>query len=505
MILRHRMMATCLCVVVLTAPLLSNSAQPVTPNASPEAKALLNFVSSLSGKYTLTGQHNYPNTRDRNSQFASRYIGETPAVWSTDMGFAEDGDTDSYLARPDIVEEAIRQHHLGSLVTICWHAVPPTANEPVTFRPLPEASPDSLASVQGQLTDQQFRDVLTPGTPLYQQWCNQVDSVAFYLKKLQKAHLPVLWRPYHEMNGAWFWWGGRLGPYGTRALYRQLFDRLVTHHKLDNLVWVWSVDRPNHPNMYFSHYYPGTDYLDILALDVYGNDFNQTYYDSLLVLSNGKPLTLGEVGNPPTPDILQQQPGWIFWVIWAGMVRNTTKEQHHALVRDARILSLEDSAYVVLTGPYRAACQLPSLNFVKSARRFSGKWQLNEGKCQADSWGLGQAAYQMSLDLRDDILDVRKAFIVEWGDDRFEKETYVLDGTPVESIMWNAPQITTSSWSGDTLVFNSRITFNRGDQAFETTNREFWFLEEEGRCLKIRQVSRSFRGNRDVMLVYEKE
>src|SRR5690606_4812152 len=119
---------------------------PVTPNASPEAVALLDFLQSLAGKYTLSGQHNFPISRDRNTQFASDYIGKTPAVWSQDFGFAKDGDKDSYLARQSIVEEAIRQHKLGSIVTICWHAVPPTAEEPVTFQPLPGADSTKLAS-----------------------------------------------------------------------------------------------------------------------------------------------------------------------------------------------------------------------------------------------------------------------------------------------------------------------------------------------------------------------
>ena len=56
----------------------------------------------------------------------------------------------------------------------------------------------------------------------------------------QDAHVPVV-RPYHEMNGDWFWRGGRTGQYSTAALYRQLFDRLVNHHHLNNLIWVWSM------------------------------------------------------------------------------------------------------------------------------------------------------------------------------------------------------------------------------------------------------------------------
>lgn len=101
--------------------------EPVTPNASAEAKALLQFLYEISGQYTLAGQHNYPNIKDKNTRFATKYIGKTPAVFSIEWGHAKAGDTDSYLARPDIVQECIRQHKLGSVITICWHAVPPTS------------------------------------------------------------------------------------------------------------------------------------------------------------------------------------------------------------------------------------------------------------------------------------------------------------------------------------------------------------------------------------------
>ena len=204
-------------------------AKPVTPGASPEAVALLQLLYDISGNHILTGQHNYPNTKSRNSEFASRYIGKTPVIFGSDWGHAKAGDSDSYLARPDIVQEAIRQHERGSIVALCWHAVPPTANEPITFRQLPNSDPKALSSVQGKLLDEQFRDVLTPGTALYNHWCAQVDAVAVFLKQLQDAHVPVLWRPYHEMNGDWFWWG-IAPPYwafawaGGQALARYILD-----------------------------------------------------------------------------------------------------------------------------------------------------------------------------------------------------------------------------------------------------------------------------------------
>lgn len=167
------------------------------------------------------------------------------------------------------------------------------------------------------------------------------------------------------MNGSWFWWGNRVGRYSTQALYRQLFDRFVKLHKLNNLIWVWSVDRPSKPGMEFVNYYPGDNYLDILALDVYGSDFKQDYYDRLVALSKGKPLALAEVGNPPSSDLLRAQPKWSYWMIWAGMVRNTTKKQYEAFANDPRILGLNDPAYIDAVNPFRLITGLPPLPLVK--------------------------------------------------------------------------------------------------------------------------------------------
>lgn len=484
--------------------------KPVTPNASKETKALLQLLYDISGKYTLTGQHNYPNTRDRNSQFAARYIGKLPAIWSTDMGFAKEGDTDSYLARSDIVEEAIRQHQMGSLVTICWHAVPPTADEPVTFRPPHgvDVKPDSLISVQGKLLDQQFTNLLTPGTDLYNRWARQVDSVAVYLKKLQKAKVPILWRPYHEMNGEWFWWGGRHGDNGTKALYKQIFDRLVHHHKINNLVWLWNVDRVQRPTMAFSHYFPGLEYLDVLSLDVYGSDFNQAYYDSLEVLSQGKPMVLGEVGNPPTLDILDTQSKWGFWVVWAGMVRNTNKKQYRVFDKSPRILFVDDSTYWNITETYRRRCKMNPLPVEPDGPfDFSGEWLLDEDKSQLNGAGTGHIPYKINVIHENDTIQLKKFTIVEWGEDRINEENYVTDNRENQTTYWNSPRITTVKWADDNtcLYFNSKITSNRGGQSFEMITKEKWSLRSWGRELLLNQYSKSYRGESDVTLVYIKQ
>jgi mannan endo-1,4-beta-mannosidase len=481
-------------------------AKPVTPNASPEATALLQLLYDISGKYTLTGQHNYPNTKSRNSQFAAKYIGKTPVIFGSDWGQAKAGDTDTYLARPDIVQEAIRQHQLGSLVTLCWHAVPPTADEPVTFAKLPGSDPKMLRSVQGKLLDEQFQEVLTPGTPLYNHWCAQVDAIAVFLKQLQDAHVPVLWRPYHEMNGDWFWWGGRTGQYSTIALYRQLFDRLVNHHHLNNLVWVWSMDRPSTPERAHAKFFPGTEFVDVLALDVYGSDFAQSYYDSIAALSQGKPMVLAEVGNPPSPEILKQQPRWAYYMTWASMVRNTSRQDYDALMHDPQVLSLEDPAYWAVTASYRKACGLPPLHIDPAPADFSGIWALNEEKSQLGRMGAAGAPSRMEITQHGNGLSIKSTRVVEYADDQTTEEKLTLDGAEAASQFMNSPRVTTAKVAagGAEIDIDSVVTFTWGAPGSKMTSRDVWTLLDGGRVLSVQRHVSSPRGEQNLTLIFSR-
>lgn len=506
LVLFHRSLWCAFCAVFLAGSAATAAVEPVTPNAMPEARALLQLLYDISGRYTLTGQHNYPNIRDRNTRFASRYIGETPVVFSTDFGFAKPGDTDSYLARPDIVQECIRQHRLGSLITICWHAVPPTANEPITFRKLPNSDPKALASVQGQLLDEQFKDLLTPGTPLYDHWCAQVDAIAIYLKQLQDARVPVLWRPYHEMNGDWFWWGGRTGEYSTERLYRQIFDRLVNHHQLKNLLWVWSMDRVTKPEMAHEKYFPGLQYVDVLGLDVYRNDFAQKYYDSLEKLSGGKPLTLAEVGNPPPLEILQAQPRWTYYVVWAGMVRNVTRKQYDALMQGDHYLNLEDAAYSQVSAGYRRAVGFEPVSDLPRRVNFTGTWLLDEERSDFGRGGASSAPTKLEISQTDTSLHLRSTRVLEFIDDQLTEESLALDGTESKSEFMNSPRVTTAALSdGDrALKLHSTISLNWGAPGSKIVTDETWTLLDRGRFLSIHRVAQSPSGQQESTLIYER-
>ncbi|HEU5080401.1 MAG TPA: glycosyl hydrolase [Opitutaceae bacterium] len=487
------------------------SSAPVTPDASPEAVALLKFLRSISGKYTLIGQHNFPSVAARNTDFAAEYTGRMPAVWTSDFGFAEPGDFDSYQARSIVVAEAIRQHKQGAIVSLCWHAVPPTADEPVTFRPLPGADPNQLKSVQGQLTDAQFKDVLTPGTALHEKWEAQVDAIAVFLKQLQDAHVPVLWRPYHEMNGDWFWWGGRTeGEFTTAALYRQIFDRLVNHHHLKNLLWIWSVDRPNKPEMAHEKYFPGIQYLDMLGLDVYGNDFAQAYYDSLVKLSQGKPLALAEVGNPPAPAIMDAQPLWTYYAVWAGMVRGTTRRGYIEAFSANRMLALHDPAYAKASADYRKEIGLRALEPQAALGDFSGAWKLNEGLCTFGEFGATRVPVKLVVKRKGESLDVRSTVPREYADDEVLDATYRLDGTEAKNELFKSERTTIGKVTADGSVIDleSVTALSFGPPGTKLKSHETWSLTEKGDRLVMSIVSDSWRaGEKRIWqtLVFDRE
>jgi mannan endo-1,4-beta-mannosidase len=319
----------------LATPIAAPHAASVNPNATPEARTLLKQIDQISGHFTLTGQHNFPNHVSRWSDRIYDLTGKFPAIFGQDFGFSRGEDKDSVEGRPSMVEEAKRQYRNGAVIALTWHAVQPTDDEPVTFHD----------SVQGHLTDFEWNELLTPGTDLYNRWVEQVDVIAGYLRQLQDAGVPVLFRPYHEMNGNWFWWGGRPGEHGSAALYRQLYNRFVNVHHLNNLVWVWNVNSPSENAGPIASYFPGSEYADVVTMDIYG-EFKQSYYDDMLSLAGDKPIALAEVGAMPTLDVLAKQPRWAYFMMWSGLAESSnSSEQLQTMFHAPNLLNRGDAPF----------------------------------------------------------------------------------------------------------------------------------------------------------------
>jgi mannan endo-1,4-beta-mannosidase len=270
---------------------------------------LLGYLYRINGKYILSGQHNYNQGMDRFSDSVKSITGKYPAVWGTD--FIWNGKTDNGQA---IVDECKRKYAAGYLITLMWHQGRPTDDPPFGWK----------ESIQGKITDAQWKELTTPGTELYKRWLAQIDAIAGYLKQLDDAHIPILWRPYHEMNGIWFWWGNKKGEEGIARLWKMMYDRYTNHFHLNNLLWVWGAngprDIPGDEAYAYKDFYPGNQFVDILGTDIYHSDYEQKDYTELLDLANGKLVALTEVGELPNSLILDAQPKWSWFLVWSDWI-----------------------------------------------------------------------------------------------------------------------------------------------------------------------------------------
>lgn len=317
--------------VLYSAILYSASAQtsfqPVNHNATNEAKALLSYLYQLKGKSVLSGQHNYPSELVRSTDSIKKMTSKYPAIYGTDISDLND----------DVLNEIIRQYKSGSIITIMYHQVKPFDDDSLGFQ----------KSVKGMVTDNQWKQIVTPGSKYHKMWLEKIDKRAEFLKKLQDANIPVLWRPYHEMNGMWFWYGNRPGAEGIQKLWKMLYDRFVNYHHLNNLIWVWNAnaprDWPNDEAYPYEFFYPGAAYVDVLAADVYKNDYKQSHHDQLITLGKGKLIALGEVGVMPTPEMLKAQPQWSWFMCWGSFPwTDNSLEGVRTLYDDQRIINKDE-------------------------------------------------------------------------------------------------------------------------------------------------------------------
>jgi mannan endo-1,4-beta-mannosidase len=308
----------------------------VNPNATKEARNLLNFLYDIQGRYILAGQHNYISTESIQSESAKTFTGKYPIVWGSDFSFCYEGEEpkkfqhcgpinltmpgDSLFmtgltpkkARGRLVRNAIKLSREGFIITLMWHACPPGSGDCCDGR--------KIWTWDKRPSQEEWDQLVTEGTDLNRAWKKQADTIAGYLKQLQEANVPILWRPYHEMNGVWFWWCNKPGESGFKKLWIMMYAYFVNHHQLNNLVWVWNTnaprDRPGDEAGSYDNFWPGSAYVDVLAADVYRRDWKQSHHDDLLNLAKGKPIALGEVGNIPPPEVLAQQPMWTWFMPW---------------------------------------------------------------------------------------------------------------------------------------------------------------------------------------------
>ena len=246
-------------------------------NPTAETTETWNYLHSIYGNKMLTGvmsEYIFGGNR-----YTIANTGKYTAIYAEDMNsWHRDRDSDEWIYVWAEHAYYIRQAHLrGQIIQISWHWQGPHL--------LHDGVYDDGGGAWSNMTAQQWEDIVTPGTELYNTMIEDIDyHVDNFLKKLDiDGYLfPILFRPFHEIDGGWFWWTSGSDPAKTVKLWNILYDRINNYHNMNNLIWIWSNSvectggsrPPFDPSEYDrrSQFYPGDDKCDIIGVDLYWFD-----------------------------------------------------------------------------------------------------------------------------------------------------------------------------------------------------------------------------------------
>lgn len=183
-----------------------------------------------------------------------RVIGYYPAVYGWDLGHIELGDENNIdtVAFADMRRFIRQAYARGGVNTISWHLHNPQSGG---------SSWDTTAAVK----------YILRGGPHHEKYIQWLDKVADFLLSLKYRGkpIPVLFRPYHEHTGSWFWWGEKNCTADEyKALWRMTVEYLRDKRGVHNLLWVYSAAEFKDP-AHFLERYPGDDIIDMIGFDSY--------------------------------------------------------------------------------------------------------------------------------------------------------------------------------------------------------------------------------------------
>ncbi len=306
------------------------------PQASQSAKRLYSYLCDTYGNHIISGQqeycgdHNYnlwnsPDVFIKDNEAEFEYIlektGKQPAIRGIDF-LAYNTSSDWRDHAPERAIEWTNKYH--GIATVTWHWNVPCEKDSseIAFY---------VKNANPKYTTFSISRALEEGT-----WENKVlmadiALIAGELKKLKDADVPVLWRPLHEAEGGWFWWGAE-GPEPCKKLYRLLYDQLTNEYGLDNLIWVWT----GYTSPASASWYPGDDVVDIVGYDKYNaadglpnlSSIASTFY-SLVQGTDGRKLVAMSENDtiPSLENLVNDKAAWLYFCPW--YMNYLTSEQNN--------------------------------------------------------------------------------------------------------------------------------------------------------------------------------
>lgn len=275
----------------------------VTPNPTPEAKALYDFLLDNYSEKIISGVMTLSSMDEVN--WLKQNTGKEPALVGLD--FMHSGRGYTWYNDKEPIDDAKAWYNRNGIPAIMWHWRDPS-RKTEEFYTENQSKPDGTAFDISKISDVNSEE--------YKAMLADIDFTAGMLKELQDQHVPLIWRPLHEAAGGWFWWGAK-GPEPLKALWHLMYDRMVNYHGLTNLIWVWTRE-PND-----DAWYPGDAYVDIVGRDIYkdGDHGSQTleFSDMNNRYGGKKMLSLSETGSFPDVDnLISDGAAWSWFMPWYG-------------------------------------------------------------------------------------------------------------------------------------------------------------------------------------------
>ena len=241
-------------------------------NATPETKILFQNLIQLKDKGILFGHQddlaygvNWKYEKGRSD--VKDVTGDYPAVYGWDLAGLEKKDEKNIDGVPfDKMRQYIKEgHSRGGIVTLSWHF-----DNPLTGKNAWDTTPKSLVSVlPGGESHEKFKT-----------WLDEGVKFILTLKDKKGKPIPILFRPYHELTGNWFWWcKNNANPEEFKTLWKFTIDYLQKKG-INNLIYVYNTADFNTKEE-FLEYYPGSKYADILSFDRY--QFNNPEKDNSFI------------------------------------------------------------------------------------------------------------------------------------------------------------------------------------------------------------------------------
>ena len=245
----------------------------VDKNASTETVALFYNLRNLGKTKIIIGQQDAFNSFYQNSGSSDikKTTGNDPSILGSDFMFITDKDNPNnnwYVQQENkIIQDSKDAYAKGMINTFCWHL----------REPYNEKSFYSADMTSEQRTDA-FKS-LAPGGKFNDWYTKKLDKVASVVSNLKDTNgkqIPIIFRPFHEFDGNWFWWGAN---YCTAeeyiSVYRFTVNYLRDTKNVHNILFAFSPDNSyTTPSSYLSRY-PGDDYVDVLGMDNYGDFDNK--------------------------------------------------------------------------------------------------------------------------------------------------------------------------------------------------------------------------------------